>query len=117
MALGDALDTTWAVELRPLRAQRSDRIALLADFAAQLGDALGLEGRLELDLVDIGSCHHEGGNNDEIEQSHELHRCLMTSASDGRCGSGTGSSGLADASVRSPARSLAERARGFAAIS
>ena len=56
-----------------------------ADLGAQLGDALGLHGRLELDLVDIGRGKHERDDDDEIDAG-ACQRPRSTSASDGRPG-------------------------------
>ena len=52
VALRQALDALGRRQPRPLRAQRGDGVALVADLAAQLGDLLGLQRRVELDLVD-----------------------------------------------------------------
>ena len=107
------------VELRPLRAQRGDGVLLLPDFHAHFGQTLGLPRRLELDLVDIGRCRNERGDDEDIEDAHhDLRLPVMTSASDGSRGSRSSAMPApAGASVRSAARSFAERARGLAAIS
>ena len=117
--LRQLLDARRAVELRPFGAQRRDRVLLAPDLHAQLGDALGLPRGFELDLVDIGRRQHERGDHADVEEAHHRLRLpLMTSASDGRRGSRSSAmSAPAGASVRSAARSLAERARGLAAIS
>ncbi len=46
MAIGKPLDAAGRIELRPFGAQNGDGVALAAQFAAQLGDALGLQGRI-----------------------------------------------------------------------
>ena len=43
MALRQRLDAGGVVELRPLRPQRRDAVALAPDFDAELGDPLGLD--------------------------------------------------------------------------
>ena len=50
--------------LRPFRAQRRDGVALAPDLGAQLGHALGLPRRFELDLVDIARGSDERGDHD-----------------------------------------------------
>src|SRR5262249_2689344 len=117
MPAREILNASRVVQLRPLRAQRRDEVMLATDFSPQLGDALRLPGRLELDFVDVGRSEYEHGDDADVDQAHPCRRSV-TSASDGRRGSSvaTGAS-AADASVRSAALSLAERARGLAAIS
>ena len=46
---------------RPFGAQRRDGVALALHVAAHLGDALGAQGQLELDLVDIGRGERPAG--------------------------------------------------------
>ena len=48
------LDAGRIFERRPFGAQRRDGVALAPHVAAHLGDALGAQRRLELDLVDVG---------------------------------------------------------------
>ena len=94
-----------------------DGVALAAQFAGELGDALGLQRGIELDLVDEGRRQDERADHEDVEKAHGQ-RPFNTSASDGSRGSRSdGSSARAGASVRSAARSLAERARGLRAIS
>jgi len=42
MPVGQALDAAWRIEFRPLRAQNGNGVALVAQFAAYLGDAFSL---------------------------------------------------------------------------
>ena len=48
------LDAGGIFQRAPFRAQSRDGVALALNVAAHLGDALAAQGRLELDLVDIG---------------------------------------------------------------
>ena len=57
--LRQRLDAVGAIEPRPFGAQDRDGVALAADLGAHLRDALGLHGRLELDLVDPRGRHDE----------------------------------------------------------
>src|SRR5262245_2162869 len=121
MPVGQPLDARGTVELGPLRAQRRYGVVLAPDFGAQLGDALRLSRRFELDLVDVGRREHERGDHADVDQAHHRGRlrarCARTSASDGRRGSSAAAAPTGGAAVRSAARSLAERARGLAATS
>src|SRR6476660_10423616 len=54
MALSKSLNAAGCVEPRPFGAKDSDRVAFASQFTAQFGDALGLQGRIELDFVDEG---------------------------------------------------------------
>src|ERR1035437_8308043 len=117
MAGGQALDAAGRVELRPFGAQGRDGVALAAQFAGELRDALGLQRGIELDLVDEGRRQDERADDENVEKAHA--QCpFTTSASAGRRGSRSDtSSARAGASLRSAARSLAERARGLCATS
>src|SRR5262249_55677395 len=116
------LNARGIVELGPFRAQRRHCVAFAADLEPQLGDALRLPRRLELDFVDVGRRQHERADHADVENAHhrgfpDPWRATM-SAGDGNCGCNTVARRLAiAASVRSAARSLAERARGLAPIS
>src|SRR6185295_10715148 len=106
----------------PFRAQRRDGIVLAPDLHPQLGDALRLSRRFELDLVDVGRRQHERDDHADIEQADHRDRPdpwrPTTSLSAGTRGSKPGDAAASiSASVRSAARSLAERARGLALIS
>src|SRR5450759_2992467 len=104
MAGGQALDAAGRVELRPFGAQGRDGVALAAQFAGELRDALGLQRGIELDLVDEGRRQDERADDEDIEKAHV--QCpFTTSASAGRRGSKPGSSPRAGASLRSAARS------------
>ena len=70
MALGQALNAAGRVELRPFRAQNRDGIALAPQFAMQLGDALGLQRGIELDLVDQRRRQDQRADHQYIEQAH-----------------------------------------------
>ena len=96
-----------------------DAVALAPHFAAHLGEALGLHGRFELDPVDVGRREHEDADDDEIEEAQDHARPRKTSASEGSARQQRLGRRRARrrGSVRSAARSLAERARGLAAIS
>src|ERR1044072_553848 len=118
MALRQFLDAVGTVELAPFGAQVCDRVLLAPNIAAKLRDFLGLQGRLVFDLVDVGCREHERGQHHDMQQAPEHQRPLMASASDGRRGRRCERSPpMGAAAVRSPARSLAERERGLAAIS
>src|SRR5712691_534978 len=121
MTLRQLLDARGAVEPRPFSAQRRDGVVLTPDLRAQLGDLLHPLGRFKLDLVDVGSRHKERRNHANVDEADHRRLALMTSASEGSCGSKSSALCWAPrrggASVRSAARSLADRARGLAAIS
>src|SRR5262249_33973520 len=117
VTLHQTLDARGVVELRPLGAQRRGRLAHTLHVGTQLGDALGLQGRVELDLVDMDRRAHEHRDDDEVEKAQGRPLSRSTSASDGGRGSAGRSALSAGALVRSAARSLAERARGLAAVS
>ena len=70
MAFGQALDAAGRVELGPFGAQRRDGVALAAQLAGELGDALGLQGGIEFDLVDDGRRQDERGDDEDIDQAH-----------------------------------------------
>src|SRR5262249_2554981 len=70
--LGQALDAGGVIELRPLGAQRRDLIAGAAQVDGELGDALRLLRRVELDLVDIDRRAHEQADDDEVQESHAV---------------------------------------------
>src|SRR5579859_1987480 len=117
-AFGEFFDARRVVELAPLGAQARDLVALVADLGAQLGEALGLQGGIEFDAVDVGGGEHQRADYQQIQQPDDHARPRIIASSEGRRGnrSSIGVSRAA-ASVRSAARSLAERARGFAAVS
>src|SRR5262245_28333662 len=115
MPVCETLDTVWRIELRPFRPQNGNGIALIAQFAPQLGNTFSLQGRVELDLVNVGRRHDQGADDENVEQAHHLSP-LSTDESAGKCGSRRGGKlRRAVASVRSAARNLAERARGLLA--
>src|SRR5689334_12170509 len=117
MTAGQALDARRGVELGPFGAQHGDGVALAAQFIVQLADARALQGRIELDLVDSRGGQNERANDEHVEKAH-AQRPLMMSARDGNTGKRSERSpACTGAAVRSPARSLAERARGLVAIS
>src|SRR5262245_22316644 len=118
MPLGQRLDARRVVELRPFRAQRRDGIVLALKLHPQLGKALRLERGFELDLVDISGSGHERRDDANVEEAHHRRLALTTSASAGKRGRMLLKLTVpAGASVRSAARSLAERDRALAAIS
>src|SRR5262249_11885277 len=110
------------VELGPSGPQRGDRLTLATNFEAKLGDALRLAGRLELDRVDVGRRQNERRDHANVEHTHHrgcpVPRRATRSVNDGKggCKRVVRRAGIA-ASVRSAARSLAERARGLALTS
>ena len=74
------------------------------------------DGRVHLDLVDIGGGEHQRADDEEMDEPHRQR--LPHHAGQRRPVAATDASRrCAGASVRSAARSLAERARGLAAIS
>src|SRR5450755_3726368 len=117
MAGCQALDAAGCVEFRPFGAQGRDGVALAAQFAGELRHALGLQRGIELDLVDEGRRQDERADHHKVQEAHA--QCpFTTSASAGRRGlRSDASSARAGASLRSAARSLAERARGLCATS
>src|SRR5262245_20244698 len=123
MSPHQVLDAPGIVELGPFRALRRDGVVLAPDLHAQLGDALRLPRRLELDLVDVGRREHERDDYADIEDAQDHRRRSgpprpTTSAGDGKRGrSGADTRAATGAAVRSAARSLAGRARGLARIS
>src|SRR5262249_3802830 len=122
MSARQSLNACRIVELGPFRAQRRHRIALAPNLETQLGDALRLPGRLELDRVDIGGRQHERADYKDIEHAHHGCRPVPSRAANSGDGGSRGGKGATPwpalaASVRSAARSLAERARGLALIS
>src|SRR5215813_13105422 len=117
VAVGQPLHASRRIEFSPFRTQYGDRIALAAQFAAQLGHALGLKGGVELDLVNKRRREDQRANDQDIKKAH-AHRPFKASASDGTWGNRSGGTpARAGASMRSAARSLAERARGLRTIS
>ncbi len=114
MAFGKTLQPQRGVEPGPFRAQHRDGVALLADFRMQPKHALGANGRFHLDPVDIGGGEHQDADHEEMEDPHGQPP-LITSSRVGQAGNAAAA--CAGASVRSAARSLAERARGLAEIS
>src|SRR5262249_6837227 len=99
-----------------------DHVALAANLQPQLGDALRLHRRFELDPVDVGRRQHERADHADVDNAHHRGRPdpwrATMSAGDGNRGNKAVARRLAiAASVRSAARSLAERARGLAPIS
>src|SRR5207244_9092789 len=84
----------------------------------QLGHTLGLPRRFKLDLVDMHCRQHERGDDTDVEETDHRRVPLMTSANEGSGGRRSAVESVdGGASVRSAARSLAERARGLLAIS
>ena len=114
MALDEALQPERRIEPGPFGTQHGDRIALLANFRAQLQHAFGARGRVHLDPIDIGRCEHQCADHEEVD---EPHRQPPRITSERRGQDGRSSAWCAGASVRSAARSFAERARGLAASS
>src|SRR4029079_16154799 len=104
------------------RARGLNGVVLAPDLHAQLGPALRLPRRLELDLVDVGRGQHERDDHADVEQADHRDRSdpwrTSTSLSAATRGSEPGDAPASmGASVGSAARSLAERARGLALIS
>ena len=70
MAFGQALNAAGRIEPRPFGAQPRGDVALAAQFVAQLGDAFGLQGRIELDLVDEGRRQDQRRDHQDVEEAH-----------------------------------------------
>ena len=70
MALGQALDAAGGVELAPFGAQARDGVALAAQLAGELGHALGLQGGIELDLVDEGRRQDQRADDEDVQEAH-----------------------------------------------
>src|SRR5262245_17414030 len=118
MTLGQGLYPLRPVELGPLRTQCRNGVALAPNLPAQLGDALCLPGRIELDLVDIGRRQHERSNDQHMHDTPAHGRPRITSARRGNCGTTRSAPpSRAGARVRAAARSFADRARGLPATS
>src|SRR4051794_26351883 len=117
MAPRQPLEAGGILQRAPFRTQRGDGVALALNIAAHLGDALGAQGRFELDLVDIGGGRHQQCQHTEIEEAHGQPPLTMSVSAGSRGSSVLRSAWRGGAALRSPARSLAERARGFPAIS
>src|SRR5882757_2938466 len=114
MPLGKPLQPQRRIEPGPFRAQRCDRVALLADFGIQPQHALDPRGRFYLDAVDVGRREDQHADDEEMEDAHRQPP-RITSASRGQ--DGRASAECTGAWVRSAARSFADRARGLAAVS
>src|SRR5215468_5048037 len=129
MAVGQCLNAGRIIEQRPLGPQRGDGIALAFDFGSKLRQLLCPYRGFELDRVDAARRDDQRHHHDWMDETHPHRRFpWSTAASDGtplpalpcRRGKGgrrTPAAARAGASVRSAARSLAERARGFSSIS
>src|SRR6202030_1061110 len=76
--------------------------------------ALGAGGGFHLDPIDIGRGEHQDADHEEMEDAHGQPP-LITSVRTGHAGNAAAA--CAGASVRSAARSFADRARGLAEIS
>jgi len=112
------LNARRIIESRPFSTQSCNRVVLAPDLLAYLCKPFSLPRRFEFDLVYVGGGGDERRNDEEVDETDQRRLPLMTSASEGRRGSvvsTAASSGGAD--VRSAARSFADRARGFSAIS
>src|SRR5262245_711473 len=117
MPVCETLYAAGCIQPRPFGAQCGNSAALSAQLTPQLGHALSLKGRVELDLVDKCRCQDERAYDEDVQQAHRQ-RPLRTSATDGNDGTRPdGRPARAAPSVRSAARNLAERARGLRAIS
>src|ERR1700675_621159 len=114
MAFGKTLQPQRRIEFGPFRAQHRDGVALLANFRVQPQHPLGAGGGFHLDAVDIGGCEHQDADHEEMDDPHGQPP-LITSSSLGHAGNAAAP--WAGASLRSAARSFADRARGLAEIS
>ena len=103
MAIGEALQPQRRIELGPFRAQRRDRIALLADFRVQAQHALDARGRFHLDPVNIGRREDQHADDEKVDDAHGQPP-LITSASTGHAGSSPAA--CAGAAVRSAGAQL-----------
>src|SRR6185437_6183907 len=105
---GEGLDAVGTGEMRIFGAQHVDGVLGLVDLMAELHDLLGFEDGLVFDVVDIDRRADQRGDGDEMKQPpHQRASGMKLAASAAKAG----------ASRRSAKRSLAERARGLAAIS
>src|SRR5262249_24073340 len=112
----ERLDPFWLVERGPFRAQRGHGVTLPTDLAAKLGAPLGVQRGIEFDLVDVGGGENERSNHADMQNAQHQLRPMISCGLGSRGNAATALTWVA-ASVRSAARSLAERARGLAAIS
>src|SRR5665213_2814205 len=106
--------TERVLRLHAVIREPRDGVALLADFRMQPQHPLGADGGFHLDPVDIGRGEHQGADHQEVDEPHGQPP-LITSVSEGHAGNAAAA--CAGASVRSAARSFADRARGLAEIS
>src|SRR5262249_22854933 len=117
VGLARGLTAGRIVELPPFGPQRRYGIAPAPDLGGELRDAFGLHGRFEFDLVNVDCRRHQRRRHDEMDKAHHYRSPRSVSPSEGsRDNTATGLS-RAGASVRSAARSFAERARGFSLTS
>src|SRR5262249_14701265 len=112
----ECLDSFRLVERGPFRAQRGDGVTLATDLAAELGNPLGLQCGIELDLVDVGGRENERSKHADMQNAQHQPRPMISCGLGSRGNAATAVTWAA-ASVRSAARNLADRARGFSAIS
>src|SRR5829696_2262958 len=114
MAVDRGLEPVGAVEILPIGLEHRDRVALALDAHLHLRDLLGPVQALVLDRIGVGGRADEADHGDDVEEAD--HRRAPLSGSEARASSAVSGS-CGGASVRSAARSFAERARGFRAAS
>src|SRR5450631_2097349 len=114
MAFSQTLQPQRRVKPGPFRTQHRNGVALLANFRMQPQHALGAGGGIHLDPIDVSRGEHQSGDDEEMDDPHDQPP-LITSSRTGHAGKAAAA--CAGASVRSAARSFAERARGLAEIS
>src|SRR5205823_4604965 len=111
--LGKLLQTFRPCEIAPLGGKERDRLMLPRDIGLNIGDlAFGSPGCM-LERIENEGGDERRENKARIEESQHDARCPAKRGTP----SALRSSGNGGASVRSAARSFAERALGFAAIS
>src|SRR5215218_3716581 len=118
MLVGCFLKTVGTIEILPFGLQHRDGLALALQLGFQLRHLLGIIERVVLDRIGIACRCDESRDLDNVEQPDHRrpprfsavcgNSASMVMALKGSCGG---------VSVRAPARSFAERARGLRAIS
>src|SRR3954451_2748664 len=119
MAVDHRLQPVRPVEMLPFGLEHRDAVALGADARLQLRPLLGLVERIVLDRVGVAGRADEAEDRHDMQDADEAHHARALRSIEGSEASASiAASGFcAGASVRSPARSFAERARGFLAHS
>ena len=114
MLIDRRLQAVGAVEVLPFGLQHGDRLALALNLGLQLRDLLGVVERLVLDRIGVARRRDQRRDGDDVKQPDHRRPPRFSAV----CGSSASivmalEGSCAGASVRAPARSFAERARGL----